>query len=83
MFASIRIFVLYVKYTFIWFKLLYVRTLVVHSIVMCKKHIPTLWLSLMSKSAASPPYRHILEIVLQISVALVVRHTEVDFAALK
>jgi hypothetical protein len=37
----------------------------------------------MSKSAASPPHHHILEIVLYISVALAVRHTEVDFAALK
>jgi len=73
---------LYVKYTFILFKLLSVRTRVVDCIVMCKRHIPTLSFSLMPESATSPPH-HILEAVHKISVALVVRHTEADFAALK
>ena len=81
--ASIRIFVLYVKYTFIWFKLLYVQTRVVDCIVMCKRHIPTLSFSLMPESAASSPPHQILEVVHKISVALVARHTEADFAALK
>ena len=81
--ASIRIFVLYVKYTFIWFKLLYVWTHVVGCIVLCKQRIPTLWLSLTPESAASSPPHHILEVVHKKSVALVVRHTEADFAALK
>ena len=79
--ASIRIFVLYVKYTFFWFKLLYVWTHVVGCILMCKWRIPTLWLSLMPESAASP--HHILEVVHKKSVALVVTHTEANFAALK
>lgn len=54
-FASIRIFVLCVKYAVIWFKLLYVWTCVVDCIMMCMRHIPTLCLSLMPKSAASSP----------------------------
>lgn len=83
LFASLRIFVLYVKYTFIWFKILLVRTCVVECIVTCKGHRPTLWLSLKPQPAATYPPHHILEVVHKISLALGVRHTEADFAALK
>jgi len=37
----------------------------------------------MPESAASSPPHQILEVVHKISVALVARHTEADFAALK
>jgi len=73
-----------VKYTFIWFKLLYVQTRVVDCTVMSKQHIPpTLWLSLMPESVASSSPHQILEVVQKISLVLIVGRTEADFAALK